>query len=500
PDPGFVGTDSFRYRALDAAGNATEGEATIVVEAQNLPPVVRGDAFTVVGGEVLRVTGPGVLANDSDPEGDPLVAGPGRGPANGTLQRQADGGFTYTPDPGFAGTDSFRYFAHDGNGNSVGGTVTITVTAPLPDVNAVDDAFAATAGTPLTLAAPGVLANDAFTAGGELRVEVVDGPGSGSTLALTEQSGTGEGVGAFVYTPAAGFTGTESFVYALSDASGTSDTANVTFTVEAANRAPNAVADNFTLAADGVARGDLFANNGAGRDRDPDGDPFAIVAVEGNTAAPGSTVTLASGARVTVDADGGLVYDPNGAFDDVAFGQSAGDSFVYTVEDSRGGSDDAIVRLRIDGRGPVTGREVADTLVFDTALDLTIDGRGGNDILGGGSGNDLIIGGSGDDFVRPGLGTDTIFFGDAAGRPTVGRNTVIGTVEELDGDTLVDFRSKDRIGVTDDNGTLLAARLTVGDGLVQIDVGSDGTVEAVLNTADDLFGVGSTWTESNPFA
>ena len=63
---------------------------------------------------VLTVAAAGVLTNDTDPEGDPLTAILASGVANGALTFNANGGFTYTPNPNFNGSDSFTYKANDG--------------------------------------------------------------------------------------------------------------------------------------------------------------------------------------------------------------------------------------------------------------------------------------------------------------------------------------------------------------------------------------------------
>jgi VCBS repeat-containing protein len=78
-------------------------------------------------GETLTVPAPGLLANDSDPDGDPLAATLQTGSTNGLVTVNADGSFTYTPDSGFTGTDTFTYAANDGLGGSDTATVTITV-------------------------------------------------------------------------------------------------------------------------------------------------------------------------------------------------------------------------------------------------------------------------------------------------------------------------------------------------------------------------------------
>ena len=70
-----------------------------------------------------------MLANDSDVDGDSLSASLASGPANGLVTVNADGSFSYTPNAGFSGVDSFTYTANDGNGGSATATVEITVEA-----------------------------------------------------------------------------------------------------------------------------------------------------------------------------------------------------------------------------------------------------------------------------------------------------------------------------------------------------------------------------------
>jgi VCBS repeat-containing protein len=69
----------------------------------------------------------GVLKNDTDPDGDVLTAGSASTPGQGSVLLNADGSFTYTPNAGAAGTDTFTYEASDGVLSSPA-TVTITIT------------------------------------------------------------------------------------------------------------------------------------------------------------------------------------------------------------------------------------------------------------------------------------------------------------------------------------------------------------------------------------
>ena len=73
----------------------------------------------------------GVLANDTDPQSMPLTASLVSGPTHGSLTLNSDGSFTYTPNTGYLGADSFTYQASDGFHNSNVATVSLTVTARL---------------------------------------------------------------------------------------------------------------------------------------------------------------------------------------------------------------------------------------------------------------------------------------------------------------------------------------------------------------------------------
>ena len=83
-----------------------------------------------MGGQPLTLPAPGVLANDTDADGNVLTATGVTQPANGKVTLAADGSFTYTSDAGFSGKDVFTYRADDGEDLSAAATVTITVKSP----------------------------------------------------------------------------------------------------------------------------------------------------------------------------------------------------------------------------------------------------------------------------------------------------------------------------------------------------------------------------------
>src|SRR5581483_2260848 len=102
----------------------------ILVQSLPSAPVAQDDAYSVAQGATLTVTAPGVLSNDTGASG--ATAAQISPPGHGTLTLQSDGGFTYLPAPGFAGTDTFTYQATVGGLTSNTATVTITVTLPSP--------------------------------------------------------------------------------------------------------------------------------------------------------------------------------------------------------------------------------------------------------------------------------------------------------------------------------------------------------------------------------
>jgi VCBS repeat-containing protein len=97
----------------------------------NRAPVAVPDSYSVSQNTMLSAKAPGVLSNDSDPDGNPITAVPAAVPSHGTLALNSNGSFTYQPSTGYVGADTFTYRASDGQLTSSETTVTITVTAPV---------------------------------------------------------------------------------------------------------------------------------------------------------------------------------------------------------------------------------------------------------------------------------------------------------------------------------------------------------------------------------
>jgi uncharacterized repeat protein (TIGR01451 family) len=170
-------------------------------------------------------------------------------PAHGSLSGTAPN-LIYTPAAGYTGADSFQFTDSNGVTTGAPATVAITVTVTAPSSTspvAKDDGFTTAEGTSLKIAAPGVLANDIAAVGAALTAILVTGPARG-TLVLNSN-------GSFLYSPVAGFSGSDIFTYQASDATNLSNVATVSLTVTPAvpdNKNPRGQGQPPTLAFPGV--------------------------------------------------------------------------------------------------------------------------------------------------------------------------------------------------------------------------------------------------------
>lgn len=113
-----------------AGGAVVPSDGVHVLTAEggaNTAPIAADDRASVDAGSTIDDRAPGLLFNDVDPDGDPLVAMRDSGPGNGTVIVRRDGSWAYTPAPGFIGSDTFTYVASDGLVTSDPATVSITV-------------------------------------------------------------------------------------------------------------------------------------------------------------------------------------------------------------------------------------------------------------------------------------------------------------------------------------------------------------------------------------
>ena len=196
----------------------------------NVAPAGVADSYSTVQDVPLNIAAPGVLGNDTDAEGNALTAGDVTQPAHGVVSLAANGSFTYVPDEGYAGPDTFTYKANDGTSTSAATTVTITVEEVVAPPNtepvAEGDAYSTVSGEALALAAPGVMTNDTDADGDALTATRTSTPVNGAVSLQAD--------GSFTYTPDNGFVGKDQFTYTVSDGTDTSAPATVTITVKPA--------------------------------------------------------------------------------------------------------------------------------------------------------------------------------------------------------------------------------------------------------------------------
>ncbi len=245
PDAGFTGTDTFSYRASDGLlrSDVVDVEIEVAPTGGLTPPVATDDSYLTGGAATFTVSAvSGVLANDTDADGDALSVTLTSDVTHGTLALNSDGSFAYGLEPGYAGTDTFDYEVTDGVLTD-SGTVTIEVLAPpnTPPMS-TDDVYATEEDTFLAVdAETGVLANDVDAEGNPLVASVKNAPDHG-TLALDPD-------GSLTYAPDTDYNGIDTFTYTASDGL-SSDTATVT--IEVGNTPPVAVAGGPYVATEGM--------------------------------------------------------------------------------------------------------------------------------------------------------------------------------------------------------------------------------------------------------
>ncbi|MCP3994747.1 MAG: tandem-95 repeat protein [bacterium] len=256
-----------------ALGGNTNVVERLNTSGVNQPPVAVNDNVSGTEGQPRVID---VLANDSDPETDPLnIASVDVTGTLGAVVVNADDTITYTPAPGFTGVDSFTYKAGDGANESNIATVTITVNAINHAPVASDDAYLVDEDVVLNVVAvDGVLANDNDADGNPLTAVLVAGPVNGSVVVGAD--------GSFAYTPATNFNGLDSFTYKANDGAADSNIATVTITVAPINDAPGAVDDAYSVDED-VTLNVAAATGVLANDSDVEGDPLTALLVTGPT-------------------------------------------------------------------------------------------------------------------------------------------------------------------------------------------------------------------------
>ncbi|WP_144276300.1 CshA/CshB family fibrillar adhesin-related protein [Demequina sp. NBRC 110053] len=319
PATGFSGTDTFTYTVEDDEGQQTTATVTVTVT-----PTASNDAESTPVNTPVDID---VTDNDA---GTGLEVVSATDPSNGEILDNGDGTFTYTPDTGFSGVDTFTYTVEDDEGQQVTATVTVNVTP-----TAGNDGASTPVNTPFDI---DVTANDIGTA---LDVVSVTQPANGT--ASINPDGTVE------YAPDTGFTGTDTFTYTVEDDEGQQATATVTVTV-----GPEATDDAETIPANTTIAVDVTDNDA--------GTGLEVV-----------SITQPANGAADINLDGTVQYTPDADF-------SGTDTFTYTVEDDEGQQTTATVTVTVTP----TAADDAESTPANTAVDVDVadnDAGSGLDVV-----------------------------------------------------------------------------------------------------------------------
>ncbi|MBK8039286.1 MAG: tandem-95 repeat protein [Verrucomicrobiaceae bacterium] len=324
PNADYNGNDSFAFTVADSAATSAPALVSIVVGSENDAPVASPVAVTLAEDSSANLT---AIVNDA--ENDTLTLQVVIAPQHGTLAAIA-GGWTYTPDTDYHGTDSFTYRANDGMADSAPAAVTLTIT-PVNDAPvAVAQAISVPEDGSVTIT---------------LTATDVDGDALSYTIATQPAHGT---LNDLIYTPDADFYGDDSFTFTASDGTATS-TATVSITVNPVNDVPVAQAQSLTTAEDTAL-------------------PLVLAATD-TEAQPLSFEVLTQPAHGVLSGSApNLIYTP-------AADYHGADSFTFRASDGLADSAPATIVLTIT---PANDAPLAVAAAFDlnedTAASLTLSG------------------------------------------------------------------------------------------------------------------------------
>jgi filamentous hemagglutinin family protein len=340
PEAGYVGDDSFTYKASD--GESITGSIAVTINMWNNLPTPAADSDTTHMGTSVTINIADLLSNDTDQDNDSLSFGSISYTGNGTLVDNHNGTLTYTPAAGYVGTDSFSYTITDGQLNN-GTPVTVSATATITMQNQLPIAGNDSASTHMGDQVAGtVLSNDSDVDGDSLTV-VLDGvaPQHGTLVLNTD--------GTYTYTPTAGYVGSDTFKYTITDgqlSGGVPVTVTGTANITIGNNLPQVTDDTANAHMGTAIQGNVLTN-----DSDLDGDSLTVV-LDGVAPQHGTLV---------LNTDGTYTYTPTA-------GYVGSDTFKYTVTDGQlsGGlpvTKTGTATITIGNNLPVANNDNASTIL-----------------------------------------------------------------------------------------------------------------------------------------
>ena len=218
PAANYNGADSFEYGISDDNGGTATGIVSITINPVNDLPVAIDDNVEVNEDGTILID---VFVNDYDVDGDTLsTTTEYTQGSNGVVSKEGDS-LRYDPNADYNGADSFTYDISDGNGGTATATVNVTINPINDQPVALNDTVEVDANGSVVV---DVLANDYDIDGDTLTITGVTQGMNGATNVNDERT-------IIIYTPNAGYTGADSFMYEISDGNGGIATATVNVTV-----------------------------------------------------------------------------------------------------------------------------------------------------------------------------------------------------------------------------------------------------------------------------
>jgi len=326
PDEGYVGPDSFAFTASDGLATSAPATVSINVAEGNHAPVATPQTVSTVENQSKPMT-----LSGTDADEDSLTYAISSGPSHGTLGTLSGSAVTYTPDEGYVGPDSFTFTASDGLATSAPATVSINVTqgnrAPIATPQSVTTAE--NQSKPITLS--GTDADE-----DNLTYAVSSGPANGTLSAVSGATVT--------YTPAAGYSGPDSFTFTVSDGKVSSTPATVSITVTSVDDKPVGNPQTVTTKQE---------------------IPVGITLTGSDVDTPANQLVYevqTNPAHGTLTGNGSsLTYTPD-------YNYVGSDSFTYVVNDGNSDSEPVTIQLQVDAFTPLDGwvgnRAQHDTLPY----------------------------------------------------------------------------------------------------------------------------------------
>lgn len=326
-------SDSFTYKVNDGIVDGNTVTVNLTIVRGNQAPVAFADTYGLTRGSTLSVAAPGVMSNDTDPDGDPITATRLTNPAFGTLSFNSNGSFTYVHGGGTNTSDSFTYKVNDGKID--GNTVTVNLPIALPGTAPViaDVSKVTAKNIAYTFSSNDFTEKFVDLLHSLVKIRIVGLPSIGSLKLSGIDVRAGQEINAsdlpnLIYTPGLDFTGSISFQYNAScPLSYALANRNVNISVIDPGVPPVAVADKLTTTRGGTIT--LALPGLLGNDTDSRGLPLTAI-----------KVTEPTHGSVVLNANGSMVYIHDN-------GSSTKDSFTYKANNGFSDSNIATVTVSI---------------------------------------------------------------------------------------------------------------------------------------------------------